>query len=181
VGFSEGGPAACREAHCLGWKRNVQRTGGWCSIWNSSLFVPRLYGNRRGDRWLSSCDVAIGRATDTHSWTRVAFWLSACRCARGLASGLGAALSSIGYGSVLTFSVLLFLSQQWPDAWAAVTCFSAALVVARILIGHLPDKFGGAVTALVFVLLEFMGLLILWLAPGPVIGLIGVVIVGVGY
>jgi MFS family permease len=95
--------------------------------------------------------------------------------------GLGAALSSIGYGSVLTFSVLLFSTQHWPSAWAAVTCFAAALVVARILIGHLPDRFGGAVTAFIFVLLEVLGLLVLWLAPGPIIGLIGVIAVGVGY
>jgi MFS family permease len=95
--------------------------------------------------------------------------------------GLGAALSSIGYGSVLTFSVLLFSSQRWPNAWAAVTCFATALVVARVLIGHLPDRFGGAATAFVFVLLEVLGLLILWLAPGPIIGLIGVIAVGMGY
>ena len=95
--------------------------------------------------------------------------------------GLGAALSSIGYGSVLTFSVLLFSTERWPNAWAAVTCFAAALVVARILLGHLPDRFGGAVTALVFVLLEVLGLLTLWLASGPLAGLIGVIAVGVGY
>lgn len=95
--------------------------------------------------------------------------------------GLGAALSSIGYGSILTFSVLLFSSRHWPNPWAAVSCFAGALVVARVLIGHLPDKLGGSRTALVFVLLEVLGLFMLWLAPGPAFGLAGVVAVGAGY
>jgi hypothetical protein len=43
-------------------------------------------------------------------------------------------LSSVGYGAVLTFSVLLFASRQWPNPWLAVTCFAAALVVARIFL-----------------------------------------------
>jgi len=95
--------------------------------------------------------------------------------------GLGAALSSIGYGSILTFAVLLFSSQNWPNAWAAVSCFAAALVAARVTIGHLPDKLGGAITALVFVLLEVFGLLLLWLASEPVTALVGICAVGAGY
>lgn len=95
--------------------------------------------------------------------------------------GLGAALSSIGYGSILTFAVLLFSSQQWPNGWATVSCFAAALVAARVTIGHLPDRLGGAITALIFVLLEVLGLLMLWLATGPIVGLAGVLAVGAGY
>ncbi len=95
--------------------------------------------------------------------------------------GLGAALSSVGYGAVLTFSVLLFASRQWPNPWLAVTCFAAALVVARIFLGHLPDRLGGGVTALVFVVVEVLGLIIVWIAPGPVIGAIGTATVGLGY
>ncbi|MGO8080357.1 arabinose transporter [Rhizobium ruizarguesonis] len=95
--------------------------------------------------------------------------------------GLGAAFSSVGYSAILTFSVLLFASRQWPNPWLAVTCFAAALVVARIFLGHLPDKLGGGLTALVFVLVEVAGLLLIWIAPEPIIGMIGAATVGVGY
>lgn len=95
--------------------------------------------------------------------------------------GLGAALSSVGYGAVLTFSVLLFASRHWPNPWLAVTCFAAALVVARIFLGHVPDRLGGGATALVFVIVEVVGLLLIWIAPEPVTGMIGAATVGIGY
>lgn len=95
--------------------------------------------------------------------------------------GLGAGLSSVGYAAIVTFSVLLFASRKWPDPWLAVTCFAAALVAARILLGHLPDRLGGGLTALVFVLVEVAGLIVLWLAPLPIFGMIGTAMVGIGY
>ena len=95
--------------------------------------------------------------------------------------GLGAALSSVGYGAIITFSILLFVDRHWTNGWLAVTSFAAALVISRILVGHLADKIGGAVTALAFVFVEALGLVILWLAPWFSLGLLGAAIVGVGY
>ncbi|WP_082478395.1 arabinose transporter [Rhizobium sp. Leaf386] len=95
--------------------------------------------------------------------------------------GLGAACTSVGYAAILTFSVLLFASRQWPNPWLAVTCFAAALVVARLSLGHLPDRLGGGLTALIFVCVEVAGLLLIWVAPEPVTGMIGAATVGIGY
>ncbi|WP_342028406.1 arabinose transporter [Rhizobium ecuadorense] len=114
-----------------------------------------------------------GRATSAGSRGRVirAVWLP----------GLGAGFSSVGYAAIVTFSVLLFASRQWPNPWLAVTCFAAALVTARILLGHLPDRLGGGLTALVFVCVEVVGLILIWIAPQPIIGMIGAATVGIGY
>src|SRR4051812_13521923 len=58
--------------------------------------------------------------------------------------GLGLAFSSLGFGVVMTFAVLLFAQRGWERGWLAVSAFAAAFMLARILFGHLPDRLGGA-------------------------------------
>ena len=116
---------------------------------------------------------AAGRSTPSASKLSVmkAVWLP----------GLGSAFASLGYGSILAFSTLLFVSRQWADGWLAVTGFATALVVSRIFLGHLPDKFGGPLTALVFAIVEAIGLLTMGLATEPTVALGGAALVGFGY
>jgi predicted MFS family arabinose efflux permease len=71
--------------------------------------------------------------------------------------GLGAALSSIGFGSIATFSSLLFAGHAWTPVWLAFSAYAASLIVARVAFGHLPDRLGGARVALWFVLIETVG------------------------
>jgi predicted MFS family arabinose efflux permease len=73
---------------------------------------------------------------------------------------LGAALSSIGFGSIATFS---------------------SLIVARIAFGHLPDRLCGARLALWFVLIETVGLILMWLAAGVAVATVGAALTGFGY
>lgn len=98
-----------------------------------------------------------------------------------LLPGLGSALASLGYGSILTFSTLLFVDRGWQNGWIGVTSFATALVVGRVGLGHVPDRFGGPTTALVFALVEASGLLTMGLASHPGIALIGAGLVGFGY
>jgi MFS family permease len=95
--------------------------------------------------------------------------------------GLGSAFASLGYGSILAFSTLLFLYRQWADGWLAMTCFAIALVTSRVLLGHIPDRLGGPVTALVFAIVEAIGLLTMGLASHSTIALAGAAMVGFGY
>lgn len=60
------------------------------------------------------------------------------------APGVGLAFSSVGFGAVTTFVVLLFAQRAWGLAWLALTVFATTFVVARLLFGHLPDRVGGA-------------------------------------
>lgn len=97
------------------------------------------------------------------------------------APGIGLAMSSIGFGSILAFVALLFAQQQWQPQWLAFTVFATSFIAARVLFGHLPDKLGGAKVALVFVLVEAVGQTFIWIAPEPRLALLGAALTGIGY
>ena len=95
--------------------------------------------------------------------------------------GLGAALSSIGFGAIATFSSLLFAGHGWTPVWLAFSAYAASLIIARVAFGHLPDRLGGARVALWFILIETVGLTLLWLAAGVLAATIGAALTGFGY
>jgi MFS family permease len=95
--------------------------------------------------------------------------------------GLGAALSSIGFGAIATFSSLLFAGHGWTPVWLAFSAYAASLIFARVGFGHLPDRLGGARVALWFVLIETVGLMLMWLAAGVAVATIGAALTGFGY
>jgi MFS family permease len=95
--------------------------------------------------------------------------------------GLGAALSSVGFGAIIAFSALLFAERGWEPLWLGFSTFAGALIAARFFFGHLPDKRGGARVALVCVLIEAAGLALIALAAGPVLAAAGAALAGCGY
>jgi len=94
--------------------------------------------------------------------------------------GLGLALSSFGFGAMTAFASLLFAARGWT-IWPAFSAFAAAFIATRIVLGHLPDRFGGARVALVCVLVEAIGLGLISLTPTFVVALIGAALTGLGY
>jgi predicted MFS family arabinose efflux permease len=56
-----------------------------------------------------------------------------------------------------------------------------ALIAARLMFGHLPDKIGGARVALMFVLVETSGLVAMWLASACWVAVVGAALTGFGY
>jgi predicted MFS family arabinose efflux permease len=97
------------------------------------------------------------------------------------APGVGLAFSSVGFGAITTFAVLLFLQRGWDLAWLALTVFATAFVLARLLFSHLADQIGGARVALVSALVEAIGLALIWLAPWSALALFGAGVTGFGY
>jgi MFS family permease len=95
--------------------------------------------------------------------------------------GIGSALSSLGYGAMLAFSSLLATERGWSPVWLTFTAFALALVAARLFFGHVPDRLGGARVALACVVIETVGLGLLWLAPGPAVAALGGALTGFGY
>jgi MFS family permease len=95
--------------------------------------------------------------------------------------GLGLALCSVGFGSITTFVVLLFARNGWNAAWIALTAVSAAFIVGRVAFGHLPDRIGGPLVALVCVVVEAAGQALIWLAISPLAVFAGAALAGVGY
>jgi MFS family permease len=95
--------------------------------------------------------------------------------------GLGAALSSIGFGAILAFSALLFADRGWRPVWLPFSAFATALIAARILFGKLPDRLGGARVALASVFVEAAGLALMWRGPAQIWAAAGAVLTGIGY
>jgi MFS family permease len=94
--------------------------------------------------------------------------------------GVGAALSSIGFGAITAFSALLFVSRGWA-AWPAFTVFATTFILTRLFLGHLGDRFAAAKVALICVLIEAAGLAFIWLSPDLTLALIGAALTGSGY
>ena len=95
--------------------------------------------------------------------------------------GFGAALSSVGFGTIAAFSSLLFVDHGWTPVWLAFSAYAASLIVARVLFGHLPDRVGGARVALWFVLMEAAGLALMFLAAATALATIGAALTGFGF
>jgi hypothetical protein len=96
-------------------------------------------------------------------------------------SGVGSALSSIGFGAILAFSALIAAERGWQPIWLPFSAFALALVGARAFLGHTPNKLGGGRVALVSVLIEASGLALIWLAASSVLAAVGAALTGFGY
>ncbi|ALM82386.1 arabinose transporter [Bordetella sp. N] len=95
--------------------------------------------------------------------------------------GVGLALSSVGFGVITAFISLLFAARDWGNASLAFTVFGIAFIGARIFFGHLPDKVGGARVALVCVVIEAAGQLLIWGADSATMAYLGAALTGFGY
>lgn len=95
--------------------------------------------------------------------------------------GLGLAFASVGFGVITAFIALLFATKAWSNASLAFTAFGLAFIGARIFFGHLPDKIGGAKVALVCVIIEAAGQLLIWGADSALTAYLGAALTGFGY
>lgn len=95
--------------------------------------------------------------------------------------GLGLALASVGFGMITAFIALLFAARAWGNASLAFTAFGVAFIAARLFFAHLPDKLGGARVALVCVLIEACGQLLIWGADDATLVYFGAALTGFGY
>jgi MFS family permease len=66
-------------------------------------------------------------------------------------------------------------------AWPAFTAFAASFILARLFLGHLADRFAAPKVALLSVLVESAGLVLLAIAPSLAAALAGAALTGFGY
>ncbi|MCB8879624.1 arabinose transporter [Acidisoma cellulosilytica] len=94
--------------------------------------------------------------------------------------GAAVGLQGVGFAALGAFFSLYFLSRHWPYAGLGLTCFGLGFVVVRVLCGHLPDRIGGTPVAIASLAVEACGQYLLWVAPGPVLALVGALLTGLG-
>jgi len=95
--------------------------------------------------------------------------------------GSGLALGSIGFGTIATFITLYYASRGWPNAALTLSLFGASFISARLLFGNLINRIGGFRVAIACLLVETLGLLMLWLAPSAELALAGAALSGFGF
>ena len=95
--------------------------------------------------------------------------------------GLAVALASVGYATLAAFIVLLLESRGVGHGATVFAAFAAMIVLARLLAGHLPDRYGPSPVAIGAVLIEAAGLLLIALSHSLVLALIGGMAMGGGF
>jgi len=98
-----------------------------------------------------------------------------------LLPGIGFALSGITFGAVTAFLTLYFAAEGWAHGALAFTVFAVALIVARIVGGHLPDRFGGARVALFCLVAQAAGMVVIAAASSGPVAMMGAAIAGAGF
>ncbi len=95
--------------------------------------------------------------------------------------GLALTLASFGYAAINAFIALLWVERGWGSAALAFTSMGAGFIVSRLLVGHLPDKLGGARVAAWCVAMEAVGQLLIWWSHSEALACVGAALTGAGY
>ena len=95
--------------------------------------------------------------------------------------GIALALANVGYGTMAGFVVLHLSAQGIGGGATAFTAFAAAVVLARLVFGTLPDRLGPRRTAAAAGTAEAAGLALLAAAESFPVALTGAVVMGFGF
>ena len=95
--------------------------------------------------------------------------------------GMGLALGGVGYSALATFVTLFYLSRHWNGAALCLTAFGIAFIVARLIFIRTISPFGGFPVAKVCLIVESIGVLLLWRSVSPWMALVGAALAGFGY
>lgn len=95
--------------------------------------------------------------------------------------GLSLAFSSMAFGCIASFIALFFSQKNWGDASLAFIIFGACYVLTRILFASFPDKYGGFTIALISLIIEVAGQMLIWTSASKTLTIIGCGLTGVGF
>ena len=95
--------------------------------------------------------------------------------------GMGLALGGVGYSVLATFVTLYFAHEHWNGAALCLTAFGVSFVAVRILFIRAIGRYGGFKVAIASLLVESVGVTLLWLAVARWMALVGAAVCGLGF
>jgi predicted MFS family arabinose efflux permease len=95
--------------------------------------------------------------------------------------GVAMALASSGVGTITAFLALRYQGAGWSGPGLGLFGFGVAYLAIRFLFGGIPDRLGGYRTAVLSLLVEAVGLAVIWRAPTPLVAVTGAALTGLGY
>ena len=95
--------------------------------------------------------------------------------------GMVLALGGVGYSVLATFVTLFYASRQWNGAALCLTAFGIAFMVVRITLIGTIGRYGGFAVGITSLIVESMGVLVLWRAGSPWMALAGAALTGFGF
>ena len=104
-----------------------------------------------------------------------------CVLGRVLPHGTGLALGGVGYSALATFVTLFYASRRWEGAALCLTAFGFAFIATRLVFIRTIGTFGGFPVTKICLIIESIGVLILWLSFSPWMALAGAALAGAGY
>lgn len=96
-------------------------------------------------------------------------------------SGTVLFLSTIPFAGITSFLALAYADRGWSGAGMALAVFSTGYIAVRLIGSHWPDQFGGTRVAVVSLVIEAIGQLMIWLAQDPLMALAGALVTGIGF
>ncbi|MGB6974590.1 MAG: MFS transporter [Terracidiphilus sp.] len=100
---------------------------------------------------------------------------------RVMPHGMGLALGGVGYSVLATFVTLFYASRRWDGAALCLTAFGVAFVVARLAFIQTIARFGGFAVAMVCLVVESAGVVLLWQSGSSEMALAGAALAGFGF
>ena len=101
--------------------------------------------------------------------------------ARVTPHGMSLALGGVGYSALATFVTIFYVSRHWNGAALCLTAFGVAFIAARLVFIRAIGTFGGFPVAKICLIVESVGVLLLWLSASPWMALFGAALTGFGY
>lgn len=94
--------------------------------------------------------------------------------------GFGLTLSSIGYGCLLSFIALFFMSNNWGNPSLAFLTFGIFYVMTRVFFSSSSDKYGGYIVALISLIIETIGQILMGFPFSKAMVIVGCGLTGIG-
>ncbi|HEX3891163.1 MAG TPA: MFS transporter [Terracidiphilus sp.] len=95
--------------------------------------------------------------------------------------GMALALGGVGYSVLATFVTLFYASRNWHGAALCLTSFGVAFIVARLLFIRTISHYGGFPVGITCLIVESLGVLLLWQAVSPSMAVGGAALAGFGF